>query len=78
MRTYGGTFYPTFKEAAQARGLLSNDSEWDVCLAEAMIDKTGKGLRHLFANLLYKIARRSRTSCGRAKSSPWRRTSYTG
>ena len=52
MRTYGGTVYPTFKEAAQARGLLSDDSEWDACLAEAMVDRTGKGLRHLFADLL--------------------------
>lgn len=28
VRTYGGTFFDTFKEACAARGLLGDDNEW--------------------------------------------------
>ena len=47
-----GTVYATFREAAQARSLLQDDSEWDACLAEAVTVRSGRGLRHLFANIL--------------------------
>ena len=52
VRTHEGTVYATFREAAQARGLLQDDSEWDVCLAEAVTVRSGRGLRHLFADIL--------------------------
>ena len=52
VRTHEGTVYATFREAAQARGLLQDDSEWDACLAEAVTVRSGRGLRHLFADVL--------------------------
>ena len=52
VRTHEGTVYATFREAAQARGLLQDDSEWDACLAEAVTVRSGRGLRHLSADIL--------------------------
>ncbi|XP_025018654.1 uncharacterized protein LOC112539989 [Tetranychus urticae] len=34
LRTYNNIVYPTFVDAAKARGLISNDDEWYCCLSE--------------------------------------------
>ena len=49
LRTYKGIIYPTFKEAAMQRGLLLNDSEWQLCLEEASSFQMPVQLRQLFA-----------------------------
>ncbi|CAF1134951.1 unnamed protein product, partial [Didymodactylos carnosus] len=49
IRTFTGTVYPTFKEAASARGLLESDEEWDRCLHEASTYEMPKQLRETFA-----------------------------
>ena len=48
--------YDTFQQAAIARGLLADDTEWDKCLAEAASFKPGHQLRKLFATLLVHCA----------------------
>ena len=48
MRTFNGMVYPTFKEAASARGLLESDEEWDRCLNEASIYQMPKQFRETF------------------------------
>jgi hypothetical protein len=48
IRTCNGTVYPTFKEAASARGLLESDEEWDRCLHEASTYQMPKQLRETF------------------------------
>ena len=49
LRTYNGITYPPFKEAAMQRGLLLNDSEWQLCLAEAASFQMPSQLRQLFS-----------------------------
>ncbi|CAG8768774.1 10073_t:CDS:2 [Cetraspora pellucida] len=44
--------YPTFKSACIALGLLENDGEWDQCLKEASVMRSGSQLRALFAVIL--------------------------
>lgn len=36
VRTYENIIYNSFREAAQARGLLFDDQEWERCLNEAI------------------------------------------
>ena len=52
LRTHEGRVYATFKEAAQAHGLLEYDNEWDARLREAASWSNGRGLRQLFATIL--------------------------
>eukprot|EP00808_Paulinella_micropora_P013753 g57953.t1 len=52
VRTFQGRIYPTFGEAALARGLLQSDSEWNICLAEASVTNTAPQLRRLFVMIL--------------------------
>jgi hypothetical protein len=47
--TYNGITFPTFKEAAKHRNLLSDDSEWYRCLSEVSIFQMPKQLRQMFA-----------------------------
>jgi hypothetical protein len=52
LRTVDGVLHPTFQDACAARGLLATDEEWDRCLDEAGLIKTGHQLRQLFAAIL--------------------------
>ncbi|UYV80109.1 hypothetical protein LAZ67_18001721 [Cordylochernes scorpioides] len=52
LRTVDDIVCSTFKEAAQRRGLLADDSEWDACLAEAALFQMPCQLRQLFATIL--------------------------
>jgi hypothetical protein len=47
-----GVRYESYREACLARGILQDDGEWHLCLAEAAQMQTGSRLRHLFATLL--------------------------
>nr|GFB39201.1 DNA helicase [Tanacetum cinerariifolium] len=50
-------FYPTYKAACQALGLLSDDKEWEIAFEEACGSTTPEELRFLFSHiLLYCIA----------------------
>lgn len=48
VRTFNGITYPTFKEAAAARSLLEDDTEWERCLQEAAATNMPRQLRQLF------------------------------
>ena len=52
LKTINGVLYPTFYDSCRLRGLLEDDGEWDMCLAEASEVHTGTRLRHLFDTLL--------------------------
>ena len=52
LRTYQSVEYVTFKEAAQKRGLLQDDTAWDNLLSEAATSQMGAQLRQLFATIL--------------------------
>jgi hypothetical protein len=41
LRSFEGILYPTFKDACNARGLLEDDGEWRLCLADASQLQTG-------------------------------------
>ena len=44
--------YPTYTDAAKARGLLDDDTHWNETLHEAALERQPKQMRDLFANLL--------------------------
>ena len=50
--TVNGEHCLTFKEAAEKHGFLENNQEWDMCLTDATIVKTGGQLQELFVILL--------------------------
>lgn len=52
LKLFNGVTYPTYKEAAIARGLLENDLEWRNCLNEASLSASPKQLRFLFSTVL--------------------------
>lgn len=52
MRTVDGVLYETFQAAAQARGLLADDEQWDLCLLKGNTFKSAVMLRKLFAVIL--------------------------
>jgi hypothetical protein len=52
MRTVDGVIYDTFLEAALARGLIEDDSEWNDCLKEASLTDRPQQMRVLFVNIL--------------------------
>ena len=52
IKSCNGIIHNTFKDAAQKRGLLESDSEWDSCLNEASSKVFGKKLRLLFGYIL--------------------------
>src|SRR6266436_1933566 len=52
LQTFEGVEYPTFQDACHAHGLLKDDGEWRICLAEASQIQTGASLHHLFASML--------------------------
>ncbi|ONM53414.1 hypothetical protein ZEAMMB73_Zm00001d019617 [Zea mays] len=52
LRTVDGDTLPSFREAAQRRGLLEADDTIDECLNEAAIYQMSSALRRLFATIL--------------------------
>jgi len=52
LRTVENEIRPTFKDACNALGLLKDDREWETCLRDAAVSKTGYQLRFLFAEIL--------------------------
>lgn len=53
LKHVNGHDYPTFVDAAKARGLLENDEEYHLCLEEAIGHITsGPQLRQLFVTIL--------------------------
>lgn len=52
LRTVSGKLYQTYREAADALGLLESDEHFDKCLAEAALWMTGSALRELFAMII--------------------------
>jgi len=52
LRTVNGNPHDTFKAAAVAMGLLSDDTEWDRCMDDASLVSMPAQLRSLFASLL--------------------------
>ena len=47
-----GVLYPTFKDAARARGLLASDEQWRYVLEELSVSFGGRQLRQFFACIL--------------------------
>lgn len=52
LKTYQGREYQTFGEACLARGLTTDDKEWEMCLREASLSQMPVQLRRLFASIL--------------------------
>ncbi|KAL6645873.1 hypothetical protein ACP70R_017481 [Stipagrostis hirtigluma subsp. patula] len=52
LRTVNGVVFPTFREAAEKRGLIEADNTIDECLDEAEIFQMPSALRRLFATIL--------------------------
>ena len=52
LRTVDDEICETFRDACLKRGLLEDDSEWEMCLHDAAEIQTGSQLRHLFTSLL--------------------------
>ena len=52
LRTFHGTLFPTFREACCAKGLVSDNSEWDDALTEVATWATGAQLRSMFCSML--------------------------
>ena len=52
MHTCHGRTYDLFKDACEARGLLENNAEWDLCLREASEWQLAPSLRQRFATIL--------------------------
>ena len=52
IRSVNGHVCPTIKEACVLRGLLQDDREWHLCMAEASLTQTPSSLRCLFAMIL--------------------------
>jgi hypothetical protein len=52
LHTYNNITPPTFKEACNARGILSNDQEWYNAFDEAACWATSNQLRQLFVTML--------------------------
>jgi hypothetical protein len=53
MLTFDGTEYTTYQQVCCARGLIQDDSEWDVCLTEAVSHSMPTQLRNLFVVILF-------------------------
>ncbi|KAE8251462.1 hypothetical protein A4X13_0g3984 [Tilletia indica] len=52
LRTVDGVQYDSFRSACTARGLLADDQEWDLCLQEATLIRSGAALRRLFCTIV--------------------------
>ena len=52
LRTVDGVVHPSFREAAEKRGLIEEDNTLDECLFEAADFHMPSSLRRLFATIL--------------------------
>ncbi|GJU83002.1 DNA helicase [Tanacetum coccineum] len=52
VQTVNGVFYPTYRAACQALGLLGDDKEWEIAFEEACGSATPEELRFLFSHIL--------------------------
>jgi hypothetical protein len=52
LRTVDGKLMPTFREAAEKRGLIETDNTLDDCMTEAELFRMPSSLRRLFATIL--------------------------
>jgi len=52
LRTVHGVIQPSFREAAEKRGLMEEDNSLDECLSEAATYQMPSSLRRLFATIL--------------------------
>ncbi|KAE8230594.1 hypothetical protein CF326_g4401 [Tilletia indica] len=52
LRTVDGIQYDTFRAACAALGLLADDQEWNLCLQEASLIRSGVALRRLFCTIV--------------------------
>ena len=52
LRTVDGVILPSFREAAERRGLIEEDNTLDECLIEASFFQMPSSLRRLFATIL--------------------------
>jgi hypothetical protein len=52
LRTVNGVILPTFREAAERRGLIEADNSLDKCMAKATLYQMPSSLRRLFATIL--------------------------
>jgi len=53
LRTVNGVVHDTFKDACVALELCEDDMQWFACMNEAAAIMTGRGLRHIFYNILW-------------------------
>ena len=53
LRMVDGVLQPTFREAAEKRGLIEEDTTLDDCLTEATMYQMPSSLRRLFARFWY-------------------------
>ncbi|GKA33645.1 DNA helicase [Tanacetum coccineum] len=62
VQTVNGVFYPTYRAACQALGLLGDDKEWEIAFEEACRSATPEELWFLFSHILlyYDVADASR------------------
>lgn len=52
LRTFDSVLHPSFRSACLARGLIADDDEWRMCLAQASATCGAGTLRQLFATIL--------------------------
>ena len=52
LKIFNGAVYPSYREAAFARGLINDDSEWIKCMEEATLSAMPHSLRLLFCIIL--------------------------
>ena len=56
LRTVEGRVYDTYRETCLKLGLLEDDNQWDLTIAEASVSQTPKTLRELFAIIIVNCA----------------------
>ena len=52
LKVIDGIILPTFCDACLAKGLLQDDGEWNICLAEVAESQSEYQLRYCFTSLL--------------------------
>lgn len=61
LRTVNGQVMPTFRQAAEKRGLIEADNTLDDCMTEAELFRMPSSLRRLFATILVFLRAQRRT-----------------
>ncbi|GJZ88908.1 DNA helicase [Tanacetum coccineum] len=52
VQTVHDIFYPTYRAACEALGLLGDDNKWDIAMQEVCLSATSSQLRFVFAHIL--------------------------